>query len=64
MVTVVEPRALDEVSCDTPEICENCRSSGCATDEAIVSGLAPGRLALTWIVGKSICGSGATGSSG
>ena len=30
----------------------------------MVSGEAPGRLALTVIVGKSICGSGATGSSG
>ena len=27
----------------------------------MVSGLAPGRLALTWMVGKSTCGSGATG---
>jgi hypothetical protein len=32
-----------------------------ATDEAMVSGLAPGRPAPTEIVGKSICGSGATG---
>ena len=30
----------------------------------MVSGLAPGSWAETWIVGKSICGSGATGSSG
>ena len=29
--------------------------------EAMVSGLAPGRLALTWMVGKSTCGSAATG---
>ena len=41
----------------------NCRSSGVATADAIVSGLAPGRLALTLIVGNSTCGSGATGSS-
>ena len=47
-----------------PGICANCRSSGCATDEAIVSGLPPGRLAVIWMVGKSTCGSGATGSSG
>src|SRR5882762_9472592 len=40
------------------------RSSGVATDVAIVSGLAPGRLALTWMVGKSTCGRGATGSIG
>ena len=30
----------------------------------MVSGSAPGRLALTVIVGNSTCGSGATGSSG
>ena len=41
----------------------NCRSSGVATDEAMVSGLAPGSVALTEIVGKSTCGSGDTGSS-
>ena len=34
-----------------------------ATVAAIVSGLAPGRLAVTDIVGKSTCGSGETGSS-
>src|ERR1035437_10244515 len=60
----VEPSALLEVICDRPEISENWRSSGCATLDAIVSGLAPGRLAETWMVGKSTCGSGATGSSG
>ena len=38
------------------------RSSGVATDDAIVSGLAPGSAALTWMVGKSTRGSGATGS--
>ena len=30
---------------------ENCRSNGVATDDAIVSGLAPGRLAFTEMVG-------------
>jgi hypothetical protein len=38
------------------------RSSGVATLAAITSGLAPGIVANTEIVGKSICGSGATGS--
>ena len=38
------------------------RSSGVATLDAMICGLAPGRLACTVIVGKSICGSGATGS--
>ena len=41
----------------------NCRSSGVATDDAIVSGLAPGSDAETAMVGKSTCGSGDTGSS-
>jgi hypothetical protein len=35
-----------------------------ATDDVIVSGLAPGKLAETTMVGKSICGSGAIGSTG
>ena len=60
----VVPSALVEVICVTPAICENCRSSGCATVDAMVSGLAPGSVAETWMVGKSTCGSGATGSSG
>ena len=38
------------------------RSSGVATEDAIVSGDAPGSEALTIITGKSTCGSGATGS--
>src|SRR5215470_12873854 len=41
----------------------NWRSSGVATDDAMISGLAPGKFACTEIVGKSICGSGDTGSS-
>jgi hypothetical protein len=46
----------------TPAIVENCFSSGSATEEAIVSGLAPGRLALTLMVGKSMLGRSLTGS--
>jgi hypothetical protein len=34
-----------------------------ATDDAMISGLAPGRFACTEIVGKSICGSGETGNN-
>ena len=56
--------ALVEVISETPGIWAIWRSSGWATEAAIVSGEAPGRLALTAIVGKSICGSGATGSKG
>ena len=37
-------------------------SSGVATEEAIVSALAPARLALTVMVGKSTVGRSLTGS--
>ena len=63
-VTWLEPSTLTDVIWDTPEICENCRSSGWATVAAMVSGLPPGRLAETAMVGKSTRGSGATGSNG
>ena len=46
----------------TPAMVPSARSSGVATDDAIVSGLAPGRLAVTMMAGKSTCGSGDTGS--
>src|SRR5215831_13858136 len=61
-VTLVDPSELDDVICVTPAMRPNCRSSGVATDDAIVSGLPPGRLAETLIVGKSTCGSGETGN--
>ena len=61
---MVWPSTLSEVICDTPGICENSRSSGCATVDAMVSGLAPGSDAVTEMVGKSTRGSGATGSNG
>ena len=60
----IAPSALSEVSWVMPEICENCRSSGAATDAAMVSALAPGSVACTWMVGKSTCGSDATGRNG
>ena len=41
---------MDDIE-STPAMVENCFSSGVATEEAIVSGLAPGRFAETWIVG-------------
>ena len=64
MVIDVLPSALlDDISL-TPEICANWVSRGCATEDAIVSGDAPGRDADTWMVGKSTCGSGATGNCG
>src|SRR5260370_16288936 len=59
----VEPRPLEEVIWVTPAMRPNWRSSGVATAEAMVSGLAPGKLALTEMVGKSTRGSGATGKN-
>src|SRR3954452_3231414 len=61
-VMLVEPRELDEVISVTPAMRPNWRSSGVATEEAMVSGLAPGWLAETCRVGNSTCGSGETGS--
>ena len=42
----VEPCEFDELIDWMPAMVENSRSSGVATDDAIVSGLAPGRTAL------------------
>ena len=61
-VIEVEPSALDEVISFTPAMWPNCRSSGAATDDAMISGLAPGSEAPTLMVGKSTCGRGATGN--
>src|SRR5215467_1314733 len=57
-----EPALLDDVISETSAIWPRCRSSGVATLVATVSGLAPGSCARTEMVGKSICGSGETGS--
>ena len=46
----------------TPAIVANWRSSGAATETAIVSGLAPGYWAVTSIVGTSMRGMAAIGS--
>ena len=56
--TVIElvPRTLDDVSCVTPGIRANCFSSGVVTDDAMVTGSAPGSCVVTWMVGKSTCG--------
>ncbi len=61
-VIVDSPSVDVEVIESTPAMVENCFSSGVATAEAIVSGLAPGNCAWTWIVGKSTLGSALTGS--
>ena len=46
-----------------PAMVENWFSSGVATAAAMVSGLAPGRLAVTRRVGKSTLGRSLTGSA-
>ena len=63
MVMDVLPSELAEVISVTPAMWPNCRSSGVATEEAMISALAPGRLALTEMVGKSTSGRGDTGST-
>ena len=60
-VILLMPRPFVDVMESKPAIVENCFSSGVATAEAIVSGLAPGRLTETRIVGKSTLGRSLTG---
>src|SRR6266705_122551 len=55
------PSEDDEVISVTPAMRPSARSRGVATVAAMTSGLAPGSCACTEIVGKSTCGSGATG---
>src|ERR1700722_16864887 len=62
--TWVEPSVLIEVIWVTPAIWPNWRSSGAATEDAMVSALAPANVAVTWMVGKSTWGRGATGRNG
>ena len=57
------PSVLVELIESMPAIVENCFSSGVATEEAMVSGLAPGSEADTEMVGKSTLGRSLTGSS-
>ena len=59
--TRVEPSDDREVISLIPAMLPSARSSGVATVAAMVSGLAPGRLALTEITGNSTCGSADTG---
>jgi len=61
-VMFVLPCELVELIEFKPAMVANCFSSGSATADASVSGLAPGRLAWTWIVGKSTVGRSLTGS--
>src|SRR3954469_20055630 len=61
MVIEVEPCVLDELIELMPAMVENWLSSGVATDDAMVSGSAPGSAAFTTMVGKSTFGSSLTG---
>ena len=63
MMMVLKPSDEVEVSEVMPAMVESCRSIGPATDAPMVSGLAPGRLAVIWMVGKSTAGSAATDNS-
>ena len=56
------PNELDDVMSWSAGICPKFRSSGAVTSDAITSGLAPGSCVVTWMVGKSTCGSDETGS--
>ena len=58
----VLPSVLSEVIEFMPAMVENWRSSGAATDTAIVSGLAPGYCVVTVMVGTSMRGMAAIGS--
>jgi len=62
IVILVLPRLELLVMLSIPAMVVNCFSSGVATAAAMVSGLAPGRLALTEMVGKSTVGRSLTGS--
>src|SRR5438067_4661266 len=59
----VFPSELDDVIEARPAMAENEFSRGVATAAAIVSGLAPGRLAVTSRVGRSTLGRSLTASS-
>src|SRR4030081_3782547 len=62
MVMTLEPcEELDDID-EMPAIVDNWRSMIPATEAAMVSALAPGKVALTAIVGKSTRGSADTGS--
>ena len=58
----VLPSVLSEVIEVMPAMVENWRSSGAATETAMVSALAPGYCAVTVMVGTSMRGMAAIGS--
>ena len=58
----VLPSVLSEVIEVMPAMVANCRSSGAATETAMVSALAPGYCTVTVMVGTSMRGMAAIGS--
>ena len=54
------PNDDDDVMVASDGVRPNWRSSGEVTSAAMVSGLAPGSWVVTWMVGKSTCGSAET----
>src|SRR5262249_58819081 len=62
-VICVDPCVEVEFMLSRPAIVVNCFSRGVATEDATVSGEAPGSAAETWIVGKSTLGRSEIGSS-
>ena len=61
MVMRVRPTALTEEMESMPAMVKNSFSRGVATEAAMVSGSAPAKSAMTWMVGKSTLGSWFTG---
>src|SRR6195952_4983596 len=61
VMTLVPCEELDDID-EMPAMVESCRSIMPATEAAMVSALAPGKVALTAIVGKSTRGSADTGN--
>src|ERR1700712_5677945 len=62
VICVVPCDELDDID-EMPAMVDSCRSMMPATEAAMVSALAPGRVAVTAMVGKSTLGSADTGSS-
>src|SRR6202165_313068 len=60
-IAVVPCDDVDDID-EMPAMVESWRSIGPATDAAMVSALAPGKVAVTAMVGKSTLGSAETGS--
>src|SRR4051794_11244655 len=61
VMTVVPCEELDDID-EMPAMVDSCRSMMPATEAAMVSALAPGKVAVTAMVGKSTRGNADTGS--